>query len=395
MKADFSRGAFEHAGRYAAVLAQQGRVQLDADWNEQAAIMLYAVRAAVADLIGWHGTPGGGSDSVGENGFEISVTSGEILIGSGHYYVDGILSHNAATVPLAGQPFADGIGPIGRGLVLLYLDVWERCVTVLEDPSLREVALGGPDTTARLQTVWQVRTVKGSDLLTRATPRGVFMRMLAEMGAAVRLPGDEPCAAAAGAGYTGLDNRLYRVEIHAGGDGSEATFKWSRDNASVAFRVERRDSAGTVVVSPPPAAQAIAPGDHVELETSAALLAGRPGVMNSVVSVDGAMIGLAASIDCDSADTLVLRCWDSAPLPINPGNRHELEDGLAVTFSDGPFRTGDYWQFAARGGVGIIDWPAGEWRAPFGVGHHYAPLALVRGGRSVVDLRRTFTPLGG
>ena len=41
------------------------------------------------------------------------------------------------------------------GTHLVYLDVWEREVTYLEDPDLVEVAVG-VDTTARMQTVWQV-----------------------------------------------------------------------------------------------------------------------------------------------------------------------------------------------------------------------------------------------
>jgi 2-polyprenyl-6-methoxyphenol hydroxylase-like FAD-dependent oxidoreductase len=40
---------------------------------------------------------------------------------------------------------------------LVYLDVWERHLTHIEAPSIREVALGGPDTTTRAQIVWQVR----------------------------------------------------------------------------------------------------------------------------------------------------------------------------------------------------------------------------------------------
>jgi hypothetical protein len=34
--------------------------------------------------------------------------------------------------------------------------------------------------------------------------------------------------------YTGLENQLYRVEIHAGGPVATATFKWSRDSAVAA-----------------------------------------------------------------------------------------------------------------------------------------------------------------
>ena len=38
MKGDFSRQTFDPKKHYSAVLMQQGRVQLDADWNEQHAI---------------------------------------------------------------------------------------------------------------------------------------------------------------------------------------------------------------------------------------------------------------------------------------------------------------------------------------------------------------------
>ena len=39
------------------------------------------------------------------------------------------------------------------------------------------------------------------------------------------------------AGYRGLENQLYRVEVHTPGPVGTATFKWSRDNATVASRV--------------------------------------------------------------------------------------------------------------------------------------------------------------
>ena len=40
-----------------------------------------------------------------------------------------------------------------------------------------------------------------------------------------------------GNGYRGLQNQLYRVEIHAGGEAGGATFKWSRENGSVIFPI--------------------------------------------------------------------------------------------------------------------------------------------------------------
>ncbi len=44
MHADFSRLTFRPGKHYSAVLTQQGRVQLDADANEQAAIERYQLR---------------------------------------------------------------------------------------------------------------------------------------------------------------------------------------------------------------------------------------------------------------------------------------------------------------------------------------------------------------
>lgn len=37
------------------------------------------------------------------------------------------------------------------------MHAWNRHVTAIEDDYLREVALGGPDTCSRIQTMWQVK----------------------------------------------------------------------------------------------------------------------------------------------------------------------------------------------------------------------------------------------
>src|SRR5262249_59221511 len=55
----------------------------------------------------------------------------------------------------------------------------------------------------------------------------------------------DPCTIPPFGGYRGTENRLYRVEIHDPGPLGTATFKWSRDNASVASHVEAIDAART------------------------------------------------------------------------------------------------------------------------------------------------------
>ena len=90
MKGDFSRQTFDQTKHYTAVLMQQGRVQLDADWNEQQAIYEYWAETQAQDVIGPSGTP------TQNPGFEIAVdpSSSALSINAGHYYVDGILCEN-------------------------------------------------------------------------------------------------------------------------------------------------------------------------------------------------------------------------------------------------------------------------------------------------------------
>jgi hypothetical protein len=64
-RGDFSRLTFDPAKHYSSVLMQQGRVQLDADWNEQVDIAAHRLRTLAMDTIGATGAPAGSS------GFEI------------------------------------------------------------------------------------------------------------------------------------------------------------------------------------------------------------------------------------------------------------------------------------------------------------------------------------
>ena len=68
MKGDFTRDTFDRTKHYSSVLMQQGRVQLDADWNEQARLLLHRLEMLARDLIGW----GGGPDPKAGGGFDLS-----------------------------------------------------------------------------------------------------------------------------------------------------------------------------------------------------------------------------------------------------------------------------------------------------------------------------------
>ena len=64
MKADFTRDTFTPLKHFSRVLMQQGRVQLDADWNEQMDIQSELDRSTTRDVVGPSGAPldGGGFD---------------------------------------------------------------------------------------------------------------------------------------------------------------------------------------------------------------------------------------------------------------------------------------------------------------------------------------------
>ncbi|GHH78814.1 hypothetical protein GCM10018793_30270 [Streptomyces sulfonofaciens] len=305
MHADLSRLTFRPELHYSAVLAQQGRVQLDADANEQTAIDLGRARALTADLIGQHGGPRGAT------GFAITFVGGrrdidDLTIGGGRYYVDGIQLDADRPAPGTAVPDEDAPGDAGTDDAdggaggaaaadatwtywdqpdahrdpevpgdrlptqfpfVVYLKVWERSVTAAEDPALREVALGSamPDTAARVKVVWQVLPLTLSEiglLGTEPSPdevRGAFRAWADRQeapGGRAALRGErperadeDPCLVGPDARYRGPENQLYRVEVHDGGTAKDATFKWSRENGSVLFPVDGLDGTWVELAS--------------------------------------------------------------------------------------------------------------------------------------------------
>jgi hypothetical protein len=475
MKAEFTRDTFNPLKHFSRVLMQQGRVQLDADWNEQTAILLHYLRNLGADLIGPHGGPADIEDAKGQLlevncGFEIITEPDRIdalpsdaetkkkledllngakpalLIGRGHYYVDGILCQNDDYIAYNGQPgypipgdlmFTDGKS------YLLYLDVWERHVTYVEDedknhanPSIREVALNGADTATRAQVVWQIRAVSVPEVKPRPDYKKDYAAFLGLLGGTVGLGAgrlkarakmpeaaeENPCIVSPTAGYRGTENQLYRVEIYDGGEENVATFVWSRENASVIFRIlsiSSDNTAHTTTVSLESLGRdarfGLAEGNWVEIVDDDYALQDRAEQLLKVVSVDldeGTVTlgGTRASTVGDNVDKHpFLRRWDSkdGATKVVEFNTQEdwisLEDGVQIQFqptNGGIYRTRDYWLIPARTATGDVEWPGEvglpDAIGPHGVQHHYAPLWIVSVEdetlTSAGDCRRKFNP---
>jgi len=83
MNGDISRSSFRPRRHFHDVAMQQGRVQLDADWNEAQAIGSHLDESTRLDTIGPRGVPKVGG------GFGIALAPGgkDLVIGAGRLYV--------------------------------------------------------------------------------------------------------------------------------------------------------------------------------------------------------------------------------------------------------------------------------------------------------------------
>lgn len=517
MKGDFSRIRFNPAKQYTSVLEQQGRVSLDADSNEQCSINNYLRKNETVDVIGAYGAP------EHDAGFSITASSNEILIGAGRYYVEGLVCENLEdNLPYLTQPHlldpsvADStlLAELAQqgdgGAIQVFLQVWQRIVTALDDPCLHEPALGQADTTVRLQTVWRVvaslvpplastqNTNSSSTNLATGLISARFGRTL--LSAKQRLanslnikeistttniqklgleksqienpiskmpvvitknptgtlptpapppvpappppdcciamyaskttvstgtmsastaPGGSDCSCQPipAAGYQGLENQLYRVEIHQPGDETTATFKWSRENASVVVAI-KNVSGQTVTVD------SLGPDDNlgfqanqwVEISDDHTLFGetpNQPGLLYQIQNVDPTVPSITLTtpvVPVDISRNPRLRRWDqtgalasASGVPLSVGTWLLLENGIQVSFSSGSYQSGDYWTIPARTATGLIDWPpcggsGDSFQPPHSIVVYNAPLACIHWDANsqqpvVEDCRRLFAPL--
>jgi Family of unknown function (DUF6519) len=107
---------------------------------------------------------------------------------------------------------------------LVYLEVWHRLITYLEDESVREIALNGPDTATRLKTIAQVKIVILPNAVTDFSLANII-QFLPTSGAGTLttlqpVPPQVPnlCQLSDPGNFTGRENHLYRVQIHDRGE---------------------------------------------------------------------------------------------------------------------------------------------------------------------------------
>ena len=368
--------------------------------------------------------------------------------GAGRYYGDGLAAIKESSGGYLQQndlPQADpaALTPVDEGnqrIDWAYLDLWERPVSFIEAPPLREVALEGLDTCTRTQLVAQVRLLRGvpSALAVEpAPPAGAFAGLprwgrgtlsTRDLPAAVADPCADPCEPAVQGPYLGEGNRLFRVEIQRAGDiglanaATTALAKWSSENGAVATPLiaDALAGASSALVENP---DLFAVGDLIEISDDLVELitgpyedrtnhrAHRRGEMRRVVTVNRATRRVAwdeaaspepalhapLPLDMRLAFHAKLTKWDGL-IAVTSGDL-TLADGVTIAFGGSGFIAGDYWQFATRtvdrSVERLIEAP------PRGTRHAYYPLAAIHrrreaGQPEVVfaeDLRQRFAAL--
>jgi hypothetical protein len=229
MRGDFSRNTFDRRKHYTGVLYQQGRVWLDSDSNEDFFDRIDQLQQETYDIVGDCGVPLPGTAFQISPGIDpahpenFSIGGGEDS--KGRAYVQGVLCRLDNPTTYFQQPDLPDPSPIiinrgGETFAIIYLEVWRRLITYLEDPSIAEIALGGPDSATRMKVISQVKALlvppgtTCADLRSLLPPDNGTLTTLQPTNTQL----SDLCSLPDPSNYTGRENHFYRVEVHTGGD---------------------------------------------------------------------------------------------------------------------------------------------------------------------------------
>jgi hypothetical protein len=407
MPSDRDRLSYDERQQYRSVVAQQGRVTVPADFNEAQEIFAEEQRKEALDIVGPSGTPDDGY----KVGFPSPNPNFDLLVGAGTMYVGGM----CISLPQPIQYFvqSDWIDPPAPTATpqneYIYLYLQEQEISAAEDQSLKDRALGGPDTTQRTRLLQHiVRAATGATTCPEALEKQV--KDWAEEGLAfgpdtmqlnsvsTLLVGfdntgttPDPCDPTVSGGYLGAENQLIRVRITA-----PKKFVWGFDNASFLYRVDVVDNQTVKLQSPPvDAFHQPRTGQAIELLRTEASLSdgefiaydvGRVDVLAEPYNADSQTIRLPEPLTNDlippnGTPRLFLRVWEESKT-FQPKVAVSLgSTGVNITLdSSDAFNSGDFWAFAVRPSSPAEVYPARYTSAgqpPNGPRRWACPLAVI------------------
>lgn len=448
MGADKARRSFDAGRMYRSVVSQQGRVTLEADVNEAEEIRAAESRAELREIVGPTGSPDAGFQitmlppPVGKYPFDFAIAAGSIYVGGMRvsqrepttYERQKMAERDKVaewcdfpTGSAAADPNATATPPFDE---LVYLFLTEQEVSAVEDGVLREVALGGPDTSARTRLVQRVmRAPKTTDDCEESLAQTLGATTGVEFDASTmrvtttgRLKADtittgappEPCEPTAQGGFLGAENQLIRVQVTGGG--GDQPLLWGYDNASFLYRgkVSPDQRSIQLVGKPVDVFHRPRPGQCVEVLNVAVDLGGGERIAASYglpYSLDGYdatsnTIHLpVAVVQRLNADVFV-RVWENR-LTFSGDSTTATElvtadgtgTGVVVRTTGSPV-AGDYWTIGVRPSTPTDILPARlrtEFQPPDGPNRWATALAtihwLAKGVGQVHDCRRPFDDL--
>jgi hypothetical protein len=452
MSADINRKSLDpKETHFSQMLFHQGRVMLPSDLNESGAIFQYYLRQFIMDFVGKHWRAGAESFKISDDN---EINNKTFKISKGHFYIDGILCVNEVecfyspkdgeTVqPMFPTPELDEVTNNFPNSFAIYLECWERHVNWIQRPQIREVALGGRNTASRLEIAWQVRVLSSdlaesyvtdiTDALEKRGPEsdGIIttindmldkfnnfpqadhckvtqdlLEILDDADPKLRVwakksaDAIDPCSISPDAQYRGLENQLYRVEIHSPGivrvnngatQPKPPSFKWSRENGSVVFRIIKVESSHSAIndvvtlivdldILGRDNRYGLCVNDWVELINDKIEFSQKVLPLAKIMKIDPTLGRLTLTYSnknpiADFSDCTMLRRWDQTENCNKVNNEGAidiekegvedegdswvlLECGIKIQFQPGGnYRKGDYWLIPARVATGDVEWP--------------------------------------
>ncbi|MEE9554396.1 MAG: DUF6519 domain-containing protein [candidate division Zixibacteria bacterium] len=440
MKGDFSNYRYRPRVNYSSVLKQQGRVALDSDWNEQAKIWDDKFRGFIRDFLGEFAIPlpPDGFGKTGFNPFKIDNFSsgpGDVIdfsVRQGVCYLAGHRFRLENDVTYRTQPDYPEPNLIsGQGdNILVYLEVWNKTVSYIDDETLREPALGGPDTCLRKNIVGQISAILTSDINTREKAEDFVKKMSDKEPLLFTLKIDQS-AHQIPFSFGDIDmggglipgNLHLRVELHRGPkfNGSyEDGFKWSDDNAATVIRILKTIENNSLILEETEAitGESLKEGDWVEISNAVTELHRFGGQMARIESIEQGANDILVTLNTDIHPLLRrfnigdkpknrielyprLRRWSGYISPLALKTVYDLGRGMKAIFqarSGFQFNPGDFWTFAIREREYNKKYAPNK-AAPDGVEVYRHPLAIIKRGKGkkaeIIDCRKFFKPLAG
>jgi Family of unknown function (DUF6519) len=425
MPTDRTRPSDDRRQGYRGVRYQQGRVILDRDLNAAEELTAEELRDVTRDVVGLVGTP--------DNGFTITPPSKEVkrpfdfTISAGTYYVGGVRVSFERPATYFKQPdwlHPDWVSDEEEKALLeqewsefIGLQIQEVEVSAQEDPDLKDVGLGGPDTAGRLSLLvrvvrlrvdnvqdckgafsfakerWAQQGFQFDEKNNQLVPRG-NLKVGFTQAAQTTL-----CQPQVSGAYLHPNNQNIRIKSVQVKDTLQLL--WGFDNASFLYRVDTHTNSRTLKLSmsPPDSTRFPKSEQCVEVLRTTAKLPDGGGIAESEGFVtklfsgydsETGTITLADDLPTDmvnSTGPLFVRIWENTiAVPADKASLDAISDppgptGLTITVPANPLPLGAYWTFAPRPETPQKVYPeryVGTAQPPDGPRVWVAPLAFLK-----------------